>query len=127
MTPKDPTQAYRQAAIENAPPLKLVQLLYQGTLRFLHEARTAHEAGDLPHFNDRVGRAQAVVSELRSSLDMSQGPDLCDQLDALYTFSQGCLTEAIIERSPDHLDAVEQVMRTLLEAWRELDFQAGAS
>ena len=127
MTPKDPTQAYRQAAIESAPPLKLVQMLYQGTLRFLGEARAAHEADDLPRFTERIGRAQSILAELRSSLEADKSPALCEQLDALYTFSQGALTDATIERSPEPLDAVEGILRTLLEAWRELDFQAGVS
>ncbi len=89
--------------------------------------RTAHEKGDLPRFTERIGRAQSVVSELRSSLDDNQAAALCEQLDALYTFTQGAMTDAVIQRSPDPLDAVEGVMRTLLEAWRELDFQPGVS
>lgn len=127
MTTPDPTQAYRRAAIENAPPLKLVQLLYQGALRFLGEARAAHETGDLPYFTSRIGKVQAIVSELRSSLDLAQNRSLCEQLDALYTFVQVTLTEATVECSPERLGEVEEVLRTLLEAWRELDVQSGAA
>jgi flagellar protein FliS len=127
MSSHDPTEAYRRAAIENAPPLKLVQMLYQGCLRFIGEARAAHEGGDLPRFTERLGRAQAIVAELRSSLDPTQAEALCGRLDSLYVFLQSELTEAIIERSTERLPATEGVLRTLLDAWRELNFQAGAA
>ncbi|MDF1799986.1 MAG: flagellar export chaperone FliS [Planctomycetota bacterium] len=125
MTPNDSTLAYRRAAIENAPPLKLVQMLYQGGLRFLGEGRAALEAGDLPRFTERVAKAQAIVAELRTSLDADAAEGLCEQLSALYGYMQVELTEAIIDKDLNHLAGVEGVLRTLLEAWRALDFQEG--
>ena len=127
MTPTDPTLAYRRAAIDNAPPLKLVQMLYQGGLRFIGEGRAALEAGDLPRYTDRLGKAQAIVAELRTCLDTEAAEGLCEQLSSLYGYMQNELTEAIIDKDVNNLDGVEGVLRTLLEAWRALDFQEGAA
>ena len=121
MSISDPTAAYRQAAIENAPPLKLVRMLYQGALRFLGQASEAYDIGDMPRFNDRVGRAEAIVSELRCSLDMEAAPDLCQELESLYLFASARLIEAIADSSMEHLEDARDILQTLLTAWNDLE------
>lgn len=121
MESKNPAQAYRAAAIENAPPLKIVRMLYHGCLRFIDRAIAAHGEGDLPTFNDMVGRAEAIVSELRSSLDREAVPELSEQLEGLYLFVFARLIDAIAGSSVEPLEEAREVMEVLLEAWSELE------
>ena len=44
MLPNNPAQAYQSAAIENAPPLKVIRMLYAGALRFLGQAKGYNRA-----------------------------------------------------------------------------------
>jgi flagellar secretion chaperone FliS len=125
MSNSDPTAAYRQAVIENAPPLKLVRMLYQGSLRFLGQAAEAFEAGDLPRFNERVGRAESIVCELRCSLDASAAPELCVELESLYLFISARLIEAIADSSLERVGDAKVVLQTLLSAWNDLEMEQG--
>ena len=123
MSIPDPTTAYRQAAIENAPPLKLVRMMYQGSLRFLAQASEAFDEGDLPRFNERVGRAESIVSELRCSLDNSAAPELCTELESLYLYTSARLIEAIADSSMDRVEEARGVLKTLLSAWNDLEME----
>lgn len=44
--------AYKAARFENAPPLKLVQLMYEGALRFLDQAEAALAVPEVARFQE---------------------------------------------------------------------------
>jgi len=116
-------QAYRAAAIENSPPLKIVRMLYHGCLRFLDQATAAHAAGDLPKFNHFVGRAESIVSELRTSLDSQQAPELAAQLEGIYLFTFARLIDAIADSSIEPIEEAREVLVVLLDAWNQLELK----
>ena len=116
--------AYRQASIENAPPVKLVRLLFEGAIRFLDRA-AAEDAGDpRSSFLHFVGRTDAIVSELRLSIDHEIGGEVTENLERLYVFCEDELGNASIERCADRLPAVRNVLETLLEAWRAVEIES---
>jgi len=125
MDRENSVEAYRAAAIENAPPLKVVRMLYHGCLRFIDQASTAHAEGDLPKFNTYVGKAEAIVNELRSSLDREGAPEMAEQLEALYLFAFARLIEAIADSSVEPLDEARGVLEVLLDAWNQLELTGG--
>ncbi len=127
MNPKSAANAYREAAIENAPPLKVVHMLYQGALRFIDQAAQIDPENDLQTFLEKVNRADAIVSELRLSLDHEPAPELTDTLNALYLFVEDRLRTAFLERSPDALSEARSVLRTLLDGWQQIDMGAEAA
>ena len=114
---------YQQSAVENAPPLQIVRMLYQGALRFLSQAHSADVTNGPQAFNAYVNQAGAIVSELRCSLDHDIAPEIAGDLDALYSFVQTELSEATISQDKKHLDAAGSVLTTLLEAWMEIDLE----
>ncbi len=113
--------AYKSARYESAPPLKLVQLMYEGALRFLEQAETALAAADGARFQERCLRAQAVVSELRLALDPQQAPELSESLSALYLFAEGEIRAAMAAESAAPLAPAREVLDTLLDGWRKLE------
>jgi flagellar protein FliS len=127
MDPKNSAKAYRAAAIENAPPLKIVRMLYHGCIRFMDQAISAHGEGDLPQFNTYVGKAEAIVSELRSSLDRERAPEMAEQLEGLYLFAFARLIDAIAGSSTEPLEDARAVLEVLLDAWNELELSGEAS
>jgi len=117
-------EAYRSGRYENAPPLKLVQLMYEGALRFIDQARGHHAAGEPARFSERCMRAHAIVSELRLALDREQAPDLAENLSQLYLFAETELCRAAASDSVAPLGAAHDVLATLLDGWKRLEVQA---
>src|SRR5262245_60209403 len=115
--------AYRRSALENAPPIKIIRLLYQGALRFLDEAAAVDPKADPQRFQDRLHRAEAVVVELRISLEKEHAPELCSELERLYLFVEDKLREAVHSRSAEPLTAARSVLNTLYSAWREIEVE----
>lgn len=126
MRPESAADAYRRARVENAPPLKLVHLMYEGALRFLDEAQALDPARDAGRFGDRLQRAESVVSELRLALDPAHAPELAGKLAALYVFAEGELRRARLELDAAPLDGVRDVLGALLAAWKEIDARAAS-
>jgi flagellar protein FliS len=113
--------AYKSARVENAPPLKLVQMLYEGALRFLGEAEAGLVAGDRARFQERCLRADAIVTELRIALDASQAPELAERLESLYLFAGGEIRRALLEEATAPLAPARDVLTTLLDGWKALE------
>ena len=113
--------AYRTAHFENAPPLKLVQMLYEGALRFLDQAEAALAAGQGARFQERCLRAVAIVAELRAALDPSQAPELAENLESLYLFAEEAIGKAMRTDSSAPLAPARDVLRTLLDGWKHLE------
>jgi flagellar secretion chaperone FliS len=112
-------QAYRDSAILTAPPERLVVMLYDGAHRFLHQAAAAMRAGDLARTNDRLQRAEAIIKELRATLNFDAG-ELAQRLEAIYAFCQRHLLEARLKRDPERIDQVMALLAELRDAWNEI-------
>ena len=89
MDERTAAEAYRHAALENAPPIKVVRLMYQGALRFLDQALGEDPAEAGSRFSELVQRVDAIVSELRLALDPEHDPKVCHDLEQLYLFVRG--------------------------------------
>ena len=109
-------QAYRDSAILTAPPERLVVMLYDGANRFLLQGAAAMRAGDLTISNEKMRRAEAIVQELRATLDMSAG-QVAVNLDSIYSFCQRLLLEARIKRDAEKIDHVAKLLGELRDAW----------
>jgi flagellar protein FliS len=116
-------QAYRDSAILTAPPERLVVLLYDGANRFLLQAAVAMRSRDLTVTNDKLRRAEAIITELRATLDMSAG-EVATNLEAIYAFSQRHLMEARVKQDPEKIEHVAKLLRELRDAWDQVAGQA---
>lgn len=117
-------EAYRNATFENAPPIKLVRLLYEGAIRFLETARNEDPKNPYSQFVDLCGKADAIVSELRLALDPEPNPGIAADLERLYLYVEDRIGIATLERSTEPLGESAQVLRTLLEAWNHVEVES---
>ena len=121
-------EAYLASAVENAPPIKIVRMLYQGALRFIMQAEGEDAAAPSSSFVQFCSDADAIVAELRLALDAGHGsPEVVDSLTQLYLFCEAELQRAMIDRSPAPLAGVKQVLTTLLEAWDTVEIEAAVA
>lgn len=121
-------EAYLASAVENAPPIKIVRMLYQGALRFIMQAEGEDASAPTSRFVQFCSDADAIVAELRLALDAAHGnSDVVDNLTQLYLFCEAELQRAMIERSAAPLPAVKRVLSVLLEAWDRVEVEASAA
>lgn len=118
--------AYKSAAIENAPPLKILRMLYQGAIRFLDQAAAMDPQRAAAEFNAKVGRVDDILTELRCSLNHEPAPELTRQLDALYEFAQERLASAVATRNTEPLADARAVLVKLLDGWSAIDLRGPA-
>jgi len=110
------TYAQNNVGVES--PEKLVQMMYEGILRFNMQAKRSINEGDIERRTYWINRSNAVFCELISILDYSQG-DVAHYLSGLYHYQLRLLIEANIQNSSEKLDEINRVIKGLLEAWRE--------
>lgn len=111
---------YVEMNIRTANPLQLVVQMYDGALRFVHQAQEHQRAGRVRERGEALSRALAIVHELRCSLDLSRGAEAASNLEALYVFAGEQLVEANLQGSPACCDAVVAVLEPLRQAWVEI-------
>lgn len=109
---------YAQNNVGIESPAKLVEMLYEGVLRFNAQAKKAVKDSDIEKRVYWINRSTAVITELISILDMNQGT-VSEYLNGLYNYELQLLAEAGNENSVDKIDECSNVFKTLLEAWRE--------
>lgn len=109
---------YTQNNIGVESPEKLVQMMYEGILRFNMQAKRSIQDNDIERRTYWINRSSAVVSELINVLDYNQG-DISLYLSGLYTYQLRLLAEANLYNDSNRIDQVSQVFKGLLEAWKE--------
>ena len=108
---------YRQTQVQSRTPLELVVMLYDGALKFLHQAREAIERGDIAARRDASSRALAIINELQSTLNMNEGGEIAQRLDELYGFANARILQAAAENRVAPLDEAVRVLAALRESW----------
>ena len=94
-------------------------MLYDGASRFALIAKKKIEEKDYAAKGTYLGKVQAILSELMSSLDFSVAPELCERLEQLYLYMMERLTKANLELDPVPVDEVVGLLKTLRDGWEE--------
>jgi len=110
---------YAQNNIGVESPAKLIEMLYEGVLRFNAQAKKAIKDGDIEKRVYWMNRSTAIITELIASLDMKQKGTMSLYLEGLYNYQIQLITDAGYENSATKLDECSSVFKVLLEAWRE--------
>ncbi|HUU36499.1 MAG TPA: flagellar export chaperone FliS [Vicinamibacterales bacterium] len=108
---------YHQTQVQSRTPLELVVMLYDGALKFLSVARGAIERRDVAARREATSRALAIISELQSTLNMAEGGEIAQRLDALYGFANQRILKATQDNSVAPLDEATRVIETLRDSW----------
>lgn len=114
---------YRKSAVSSASPLQLVIMLYDGALRCMETAKKEMHEGNLFHQNAQLVKAQKILAELMSSLDMQKGGDIAQNLFSLYSYVYNQLVTANVDNSPAGIDQGIQVLSQLRVSWSALEEQ----
>ena len=110
----------QQNSVTVESPAKLIEMLYEGILRFTALAKRAIDGEDIEKKIYYINRTTDIFTELLNSLDYQRGGDVAHYLTGLYTHQIKLLTQANAENNKEKIDIVIKVARGLLEAWREI-------
>ncbi|MDQ7045245.1 MAG: flagellar export chaperone FliS [Sulfurimonas sp.] len=110
---------YAQNNVGVESPIKLIEMLYEGILRFNAQAKKAIKDKDIEKRVYWMNRSTAVITELISVLDMKQSGTVSAYLEGLYNYEIQLLAQAGSENSTEKIDECSNVFRELLAAWRE--------
>jgi flagellar protein FliS len=109
---------YAREAASTASPVRLLTMLYDRLVRDLVVAEAALAGGDLCSTSNELLHAQAIVVELRASLELdswSGAQGLADLYDYLLTQ----LVAANVEKDAAKIGDCRAVVEPLRDAWHE--------
>ena len=106
-----------QAQTSEASPHRLVQMLMEGGLDRIAQARGAIQRKDIPGKGIAIGKAIDIVGGLREGLDLEKSADSVGNLDSLYAYMMKRLLQANIKSDIWILDEVAGLLTTVKEGW----------
>lgn len=117
MSLSNPYQAYENNQVLFAKGEELTLLLYKGAIKFIEQAKLALEKNDLPRVNNRIIKAQNIISELMVTLNMDI--EISKSLLLLYDYLKQRLIDANLKKDADILNEVQGMLAELLGTWAE--------
>lgn len=118
---------YQQNQILTAGRSQLLLLTYDGALRFLNLARGHMQARQYEAQHNNIVRTQAILLELRNSLDPAVDTEMAASLHAIYTYLYNRLTHANVRDDEQALGEVIAHLAELREAWSRAAVTCAAS
>lgn len=122
----NPMRALRQyqkvnshAQVSEASPHRLVQMLMEGGLDRMAQAKGALARDDIAQKGLMLGKAIDIITGLRDGLDAekAEDPAAVHQLDALYAYMANRLVEANSTNNVEMIDEVARLLITVKSGW----------
>ena len=110
-------QVSTHSGIEDASPHRLIQMLMEGVLQRLAQAKGAIQRSAVNDRGEAIGKAITIVGGLRDSLNKEVDGELAANLDDLYDYIQRRLLAANIGSSEEIVDEVITLMSTIKAGW----------
>jgi len=105
------------AQTSEASPHRLVQMLMQGGLDRIAQAKGAMARNDVAQRGILIGKAIGIVGGLREGLDLENQAESLADLDSLYAYMSKRLVEANVQNDPEILNEVARLLITVKEGW----------
>ncbi|MBG9452198.1 flagellar biosynthesis protein FliS [Cytobacillus firmus] len=118
MAVSNPYQSYQQNSVNTASPGELTLMLYNGCLKFIHQAKKAIEEKNIEMKNTNIQKAQSIIQELMVTLNMDM--EVSKNMMSLYDFMNRRLMEANIKNDASILAEVEGLVTEFRDTWKEV-------
>ena len=117
--------AYVQTGIETGVPEadshRLIQMLFEGLLAAIADARVKLAAGDIPGRGQAISKAIAIIEHgLQPSLDTEKGGELAERMNALYSYIITRLLHANLRAQEDGLNEATRLVSELHAGWKAI-------
>jgi len=105
------------SSVETASPHRLIQMLFEGALERIAQAKGAMAQNQIARKGELIGKAVAIVGGLQGSLNDKEGGALAANLDGLYDYVIRRLTQANYENNSEYLDECGRLLGEIKTAW----------
>lgn len=109
---------YKQNSVTTASPGELTLMLYNGCLKFLMKAKNAINEKQIEEKNTNILKAQAIIAELMSTLNMDY--DISKQILPLYDYINRRLIDANVKNDIAIIEEVEGLVTEFRDTWKEV-------
>lgn len=109
---------YRQNAVFTATPEELTLMLYDGGIKFMNIAKYNIENNQIEKAHQALIRAQDIVLELSSSLNMEY--EISNNFRQLYDFIMNNLIDANINKEIKPIDEALEILTEMRDIWKEV-------
>ncbi|AZP04269.1 flagellar export chaperone FliS [Jeotgalibaca ciconiae] len=117
---KQAKNIYQQNQILTASPKKLVTLLYEGSLKNLRIAELSLEKGDYQKVNESLIKHQDILGELQRTLNLEEGGEIAQDLDALYSFLTNEALQANVQKDVTKIKNSQKLIEELRDTWNQI-------
>ena len=114
------SQVKTQSAIEDASPHKLIDMLFDGAIERISQAKGAMQHNNIELKGKKINSAINIVNGLRENLNHDADTDISANLDGLYEYIARILTRAHRENNPKLLDEASVLLGDIASAWKKI-------
>ena len=111
---------YRETAVATQNSGRLIVMLYDGAIKFLKQAVNDLEVNDFAGKGRNLLRAQDIIVELSTVLDMEKGGEIAQNLRSLYNFMYRQIGQANIKKDQQMIREVIGLLEELNQSWRAI-------
>lgn len=117
---KSYAKVHYRTNVEIASPHRLIDMLYEGAIDRIVQAKGALEHGNIEVKGSKINSAISIVGGLRESLNTDEGGELAMNLNNLYLYIQTLLTRAHSSNDKSKLDEAITLLGDLRDAWKQI-------
>lgn len=110
--------AYQNTSIQTASKAELTLMLYDGAVKFCNLGLMALEKRDNEKAHINIIKAQKIIMELRSTLDMKY--PVAKHFDTVYDIIYRYLVEANIKKDAQSLTYALDFTREMRDTWKQV-------
>ncbi|MBN1125657.1 MAG: flagellar export chaperone FliS [Sedimentisphaerales bacterium] len=114
------TSIYEETAVLTQDKGRLIVILYDGAIKFLHQAILACQQGHLERKGQLISKTQDIIFELNTVLDLEAGGEIARNLRKLYNFMWRHLSQANTSQDTDKLREVISLLEILKRGWQAI-------
>jgi flagellar secretion chaperone FliS len=123
---RDLRSAYQSNSVATASPSRLLVMLFERLVLDAERGQAAIAAGDREEANRQLQHAQAIVTELQSTLEVD-GMPAGRELMALYDYLQRRFIQANVAQDAVAAAECVRLSTDLCDTWREAALRAAAA
>ena len=109
-----------EAELSVADPHRVIQMMYEGLIERLSQAKGAIMRHDYEYKADRISKAVGIINGLQSALDNRSNPELGQRMFALYDYMKELLTKASVSLDTAPIDEVINLIHPNKQAWDQI-------
>jgi flagellar protein FliS len=113
-------ETYQENSITTQSQGRIVVMLYEGAIKFLKQAIAYMQTGDHETKSRYLTKAEDIINELNTVLDVEAGGEIATNLRALYMFMIRNLHEANLKKDAGKIEEVIKLLEELNQSWKAI-------